>query len=54
MVAATADVVGGDLGVGEQGLGLGVVQQRHGGASVRRCSMTPSVSCFGGKALGKV
>ena len=54
MVAAAADIVGGDLGVGEQGLGRGVVQERHGGVSVQGCFMTPRVSRFGDKVLGKM
>jgi hypothetical protein len=33
VVTATTDIVGGNLGVVEQGLGLGVIKQRHGGTS---------------------
>ena len=38
-VGAVSDGVGGDDGVVQEGLGLGVIQERHGGASVR-CSIS--------------
>jgi hypothetical protein len=54
VVTAPADVAGRDLGVGEEGLGLGLVQQRHGEISVHRCSMPPTINLLTGKVLQKV
>src|SRR3954468_3174346 len=39
-VLAAADLLGGDYGVGQEGLGIRMVQERHGGPS-RRISSAP-------------